>query len=227
MIKKIIFLPILILIIGCAPTYKVVVKMIPIIHNEENVISTKENTISISKDDVKVTVVYQDRDSLEKITPFINRNPYLTENKILFTVFEVTIENNRDDKIEIDTSKCVLLDGLGNQYNALSLAYFESLYPATTTQYYSYSPVFNEYSPNVVYTDDYYKRNITGKTLFKGGDIFPNVISKGFLVFEPIGRESSNITLIIPYVRLFKDNQEIKKIDFKFKFSQETSVERK
>ncbi|MFH1825288.1 MAG: hypothetical protein ABH873_08730 [Candidatus Firestonebacteria bacterium] len=212
--KKMVSVPILILMIGgCAPAYKIIVKMNPVTDSEENI-----------KDNVKITAVYQDRDNLEKIIPYINRNPYLSENKVLFTVFEIVVENNRDDKIEIDTSKCVLLDGLGNQYNAFSLTYFESLYPATTTQYYTYSPAFNEYSPNVAYTDDYYKKNMAGKTLFKNGDMFSKVVSKGFLVFESVGRESSNITLIIPCVKIFKDNQEIEKIDFKFKFSQEVYV---
>ena len=214
----------LILISGCGPSIKTIIKMQPILGYDAYKLDESDSSVSLTKDDVKVTVAFQDRNKLEGMSKSISTNPFLSENKIFFTIFSLTIENNRKDKISFDPVKCVILDGLSGQFNGLTVETLRSLYPSTYTQYYTYSYVFDEYSPNLAYTDDYYKRRVAEEKMIKGGEVYPGVKRNGLLVFDRISREATNITLLIPAVTLYKGNEETAKIDFKFQFLQEVRI---
>ena len=227
MIKNIFSCIVLALVLaGCGAAYKIIVKMQPVSSNEEYVIDSKTGAITVNKENVRIMVAFMNREELEKVTPFISRNPYLSDNKVFFTVFDVLIENNNEDKISMDTAKCVLLDGLGSQFSPLSLEYFKDLYPATVSQTTSYSAVLNEYSQNISYTEDYYKRLVAERTLIKSGDIYQNVRQRGMIVFEQVRRESAEVSLIIPSITVYKAGSEIKKMDLRFKFTQEVKVDK-
>ena len=213
-----------IILLGCGPSIRTVVKMQPIAEYDDYYVSEKDQSITLTKEDIKMTIVYQDADKLETHSKSISTNPYMTENKVLFSVFLLTIDNKRDDKITWEPGKCVILDGIGNQFNAFTVDSFKNMYPSTSAQYYTYSPIFDQYTPQTAYTEDYYKRKTAEETMIKGADVYSGVKSKGLLVFEKVSREASEITLIIPAVTMYKDNQPIKKIDFKFKFSQEVKL---
>ncbi|MEK6647464.1 MAG: hypothetical protein AABY84_12410 [Candidatus Firestonebacteria bacterium] len=209
---------------ACGPSIKTIVKMRPIAEYDDYSVSEKDQAITLTKEDIKMTLIYQDADKLESYSKSISINPYMTENKVLFTVFLLTIENKRDDRIIWEPGKCVILDGIGNQFNGFTIDSFKNMYPSTSAQYYTYSPIFDEYTPRTAYTEEYYKRKTAEETMIKGGDVYSAVKSKGLLVFEKVSREASQISLIIPAVVLYKDNQIVNKIDFKFKFSQEVRL---
>lgn len=214
----------LLLIAGCGPSIKTIIKMQPILGYDAYKLNEADSSVNLAKEDVKIIVAFQDREKLEGMSRTTSTNPFLNEHKVFFTVFLLTIENNRKDKISFDPAKCVILDGLGNQFNGLTVETFRGLYPTTYTQYYTYSYVFDEYSPNLAYTDDYYKRRIVEEKLIRGGDVYPGVKRSGFLVFEKLNREATNIILLIPAVTLYRDNEEISKVDFKFQFLQEVRI---
>jgi hypothetical protein len=188
--------------------------------------ASKDGTIEIENNGVRVSLVYVERDMLAKAAPFLSRNPFMNENKVFFTVFEMTIENLRNEKISIDVSKIKMTDGLGNQYDTLMHEYFKGVYPDSVSQSYSYSPVFNEYQPSNHYSDDYHKNHIAGKLLLKSGDIFEHIKQKGYIVFDLARRETKQITVIVPEIIYFKDNKEIDRAGLRFKFSQEISVKK-
>lgn len=220
----------LFVLVGCGPSIKTIIKMQPITgYDAEGIadaykLNESDLSVSLEKENVKITVAFQNRDKLEGLSKTLSTNPFVNENKMFFTVFLITIENNRKDKIYFDPLKCVILDGLGNQFNGLSSETFRSLYPTTSTQYYTYSYVFDEYTPNTTYTDDYYKRISAEGKLIKAGDIYSGVKKTGLLVFEKISREATNITFLIPAITLYDGNTEISKIDFKFQFLQEVRM---
>jgi hypothetical protein len=113
-----------------------------------------------------------------------------------------------------------LLDGLGNQFSTLSLEAFKELYPTSTYHQYEYSFIFNRY---YIDTSDEEKRQKIVKTLFKGGNIYPNVKIECIIPFQRISESAKEITLILPdiilYNELYEDTPE-KDIEFKFKFRQ-------
>ena len=225
--KKIIGLALgLLLLFACGPVFRTVVRMGPVACEDGSFISLDGNSITSVKDGVKISARFLDLNDLKKLGEPGERNPYAGNEKTFFTVFEVVIENGTDDKISMDPSKCAVLDGLGNQYNAFTAEYFKDLYPSTTVQYLSRLPASEQYQTSLIYTDDYYRRKTVDQTILKQQDIYAGVKQKGVLVFEQVGREVPGITLIIPGVSIWKNGVELKRLDFRFKFIQEVKIER-
>jgi len=214
-------------VLGCAPTVQTFVHMDPVVGYDNYQADRPNEALTLTKNDIKITVGYLNRNKVEGLTSNTESNPFLSENKTFFTIFQVKIENNRTSKIFFKPEECVVLDGLGNQLNARTAETFRNLYPATTRQYYTYSYVFDEYQTNTGYTDDYYKRRIAEEQIIKGGMVYPNVKQEGLLVFDHLSSQASKITLIIPGVVLYDDNNEVtKKVDFSYVFIQEVRLVR-
>ena len=199
--------------------------MPPLLLKEGSFVDTKEASVYSVKDTVKVTARFVGNQELLKLTDSDWQNPFASRSKSLYTVFELIVENSGQDKISVDPNKCVLLDGLGHQYGALPDSFFKDLYPLTTAATIRKSQLTEEYQAVYSYTDDYYRRNAADKSIFKPMDLFPGVKQKGFVVFESVGREAPVITLIFPGVITYKENIEMKKMDFKFKFEQKVTIE--
>jgi hypothetical protein len=97
---------------------------------------------------------------------------------------------------------------------------FKELYPSTVYKEYQYSFIFNRYYMEEHYTDDYYKRGKAGKTLFKGGKIYPKVHVTGILAFPRVSAKAREVTLVLPDIKFYNKNKEIvdtKEIEIKFK----------
>lgn len=226
--KKLIYIIILLCFIaGCGPLIVNIVKMRPIKINSEYDINNVDDTVTFGQKDVQVSLTYQNIKRLKGYGENPSINPFCTENKELYTVYSIIIKNNRKEKIYFDPYKCVILDGMGNQLNSLSLDYIEKMYPNTSTApTYSYSYFYNEYVPTYSNAADYYKRRIAVKNMIKPGDIYPGVKSEGLLVFEKVKQEAveSPLILVIPDIVLYDNDKETEKINFKFSFLQEIRV---
>ncbi len=222
-IKKSIFLTLL--IFSCATGPKIIRRMIPV---QAKKIEIKGDKASQEKEGVRITVEYMNRKKLFEIAK--ENNPYIDNSGgPILTTFKIVVENKRDTKIYFEPENAVLLDGLGNQFNALTYDTFKELYPSSIYQQAEYSFIFNRYYVETYYTDDYRKRQKAAKSLFKGGTIYPKVKVEGILPFQRVSEHSRNITLILPDIILYQhtadtnnngETKEEKRIEFKFKFRQ-------
>ncbi|MFH1074119.1 MAG: hypothetical protein V1752_03425 [Candidatus Firestonebacteria bacterium] len=211
---------------GCGPFYRTVVTMEPV-NTGDYAVASEEGYCFFEKAGVKVTLAFETRKKLEAVSEYINWNPYLNERRFFFTVFKLTVENTRQDKIFIDTGKTVLLDGLGGQSNALTIDYFKTLYPvAAMIQPKSYPRTDLIYDKTIIYTEDYYRFNRVEKTLFVNGELYPGVKREGYIVFEQIKQEAGNITVILPGLTLNTNgtSEGVKLDELKFKFLHKVSV---
>lgn len=210
---------------GCASKPEIVREMTSV--PPEGGLETAEPGMQ-EQDGVKVRVQYLNQIELAKIAE--ENNPYLEGDTPLLTTFRVHIENKRKSRISFRIEDAVLLDGLGNQYSALTYESFKNLYPSTIYQKYEYSFIFDRYYMDTSVSDDYYKRKKAAKTLFKGGKIFPGVTVEGIIPFDRISERAKNITLILTDIKLYreetpeKENQSgetvEKVLEFKYAFTQ-------
>lgn len=215
-------LSIFLMLMGCAGGVKTLIKLRPLA-DQGAIIQATQGSVTLEKESVRVTVTFYDRVRLEGVTDSVVNNPFLSESKALCTVFQIEVENKREGKIQLNAQKFVILDGLGNQSNGLSLSDFERWYPSTSSNSLSYSYVFNEYTPTVVYTPDFYKRKAAQEKLLKGGELYPGVKQVGLAAFDPIRLEAMKITLIVPVLPEGKGQEVLAPIEFKFEFAQEIS----
>ena len=213
---------------GCGPFYRTIITMDPVKTGNYDV-DTAPGVCSLEKAGVKIVLSFASRKELEEVSEYINWNPYVSEQKYFFSVFKLSIENTRQDKIYIDTGKTVLLDGLGGQENALTLEYFKALYPVTTmVQPKNYARNDLLYDKTVIYTEDYYKYNRVEKTLFINGELYPGVKREGYIVFERVKQEAGNITVNLPGITLntngTPEGTKLDELKFKFLHKVETKT---
>ncbi len=210
--------------IACATGPEIIRRMIPI--PDKNIV-IKDDKATQERNGVRITIEYMNRKKLFQIAK--ENNPYIdSEGAPILTTFKMIIENKRDTKIYFNPENAVLLDGLGNQFNALTYETFKELYPSSIYQQYEYSFIFNRYYVETYYTDDYHKRKKAAKSLFKGGNIYPKVKVEGVLPFQRISEHARDITLILPDIILYTNTadtnngelKEEKRLEFKFKFKQ-------
>ena len=215
----------LLFLAGCGPFYRTVVVMAPVGTGEYE-IDSGTGICKIEKAGVKFTLSFQKRKELEAISPYPAWNPYLNEQKIFYSVFKLVVENTRQDKISVDMSKAVLLDGLGNQESALMTEYFKGIYPESTKVQQQRGLRGFDYSEIVIYTEDYYRYNAAERTIFKAREVFPEVKMEGYLVFNIVRREAGSVTVVLPGVKLLgaKCEEEGKTEELRFKFVHSVSV---
>lgn len=214
-----------VLLAGCASKPEIVREMtaVPL----EGELESAE-TETQEKDGVKVRVQYLNQIDLARIAE--QNNPYLEGDTPLLTTFRVRIENIRKSRISFRIEDAVLLDGLGQQYSALTYESFKNLYPSTIYQKYEYSFIFDRYYMDTSVSDDFYKRKKAAKTLFKGGKIFPGVTVEGIIPFDRISERARDVTLILTDIKLFKEETPGKEspsgetvektLEFKYQFVQ-------
>ncbi|OGF47968.1 MAG: hypothetical protein A2452_04750 [Candidatus Firestonebacteria bacterium RIFOXYC2_FULL_39_67] len=211
---------------GCGTFYRTIITMEPV-NTGDYTITSNEGICSFLKEGIKVSLVFETRKKLEEVSEYINWNPYVSEQKYFFSVFKLTVENTRQDKIFIDTGKTVLLDSLGGQSNSLSLDYFKSLYPvATMVQAKNTSRGDLFYDKTVIYTEDYYRYNRVEKTLFINGEIYPGVKREGYIVFDQVKQEAGNIIVNLPGITLNSNGsaEGLKLEEIKFKFLHKVEI---
>ncbi|MFN3135032.1 MAG: hypothetical protein ACK44H_05610 [Candidatus Kryptonium sp.] len=145
--------------------------------------------------------------------------------KIPYLIFSVVIENLRTDKIEIKPSAGVLLDDKRNQFRALEvddIIQVESIpYPMRYINPYTiYDPFLAGYllsSQRRAELNKKFLRDI----LLRDEKIYPGVIRKGLVVFRKPAEKVRWLLFILPEVNIYKDNEKVKSIDFRFEFVNE------
>jgi hypothetical protein len=192
-------------------------KPLPISENQK---LETENRITQEISAVKVTLEHYNFEDLSKLTSLFH-NPYLKEARELFTVFHLTIENRREGKIYLEPNKFVLLDDQGNQLESFTYQDFTQFYPLSYPRYYGPSYYYSWSYPServVTAEENYYKRQVAFRTLFRKTRIYSGVCCEGLIVFDKIDPAAEEIKVIIPEIEIYEDNKKIAVVDFEFKF---------
>lgn len=145
--------------------------------------------------------------------------------RIPYLIFSVVIENLRTDKIEIKPSASVLLDDKRNQFRALEvddIIQTEPIpYPMRYINPYTiYDPFLAGYlltTQRRAELNKKFLRNI----LLRDEKIYPGVVRKGLVVFRKPSGKVRWLLFVLPEVNIYKDNEKIKSIDFRFEFVNE------
>ncbi len=145
--------------------------------------------------------------------------------RIPYLVFAVTIENIRRDKIEIKPSASVLLDDRRNQLRALEV---DDIIQTETFPYQMryinpytiYDPFWAGYLLSSQRRAELNKKMLR-EILLRNEKIYPGVVRKGFIVFRKPKEKVKWLLLVIPEVAIYRENEKIKEIDFKFEFVNE------
>jgi len=134
------------LLTGCAIKPEEDVYLNPIVVGQEQPAGAK--SVTMSDEDVSITASALSAADLLTVSSDPNINPYIDVNgnvaKPLYTVFNITVKNNRSAKIVINPALAVLIDENGTQYEAIPFDTFKLRFPAVDTEYY-YSPGYPYY----------------------------------------------------------------------------------
>ncbi len=209
--------------------------MAPASAGEQVASGTNGLTAEEKKETVKVSARYVTFEELKKsgINGF---NPYVSETKQFFSVFELTVENGGLEKINFDPNKCLLLDGTAEQHKAISEEGFKEIFkamgpalpekagephPQVTKEERGQLAETNRaiaglYGYQMYYPDDHFKKDVVAKTLFKAGSIASKETKRGWVAFEQARIEAPYVGLVVP---------EAGTQDYKFKFEQSVSIE--
>ncbi|GEM_PF-6597813 len=234
--KKVILLLFLtLLLLSCAAVKTAVVTLAPAAGWEQERSGINGLTASLKKATVKVSARYVPFQEIKKAA--INGfNPYGSDTKQYYSVFEITVDNEGSSPVNFDPYKCVMLDGRPEQHKAISekdfTEIFKSMGPAlpekpgepnrqvTEEERYENAEINRAidrlYGYQIYYPDDHFKKDVIAKTLLKPGNIAPGETKRGWAAFELARIEAPYVSLVIP---------EIGTPDFKFRFEQSVSIE--
>ncbi len=236
MLKKFLLLVSLCLLLGsCASVKRAVVTLAPVFAGEQVSSGSSGLSATEKKEAVKVSARYVPFEELKKsgINGF---NPYASETKQFFSVFELTVENGGSGPVSFDPYKCVLLDGNAGQHKAISETDFKEIFKVmgptlsekagephrqVTEEERGRDADINRaiaglYGYQMYYPDDRFKKDVVAKTLFKPCSLASGETKRGWAVFEQARIEAPYVSLLVP---------EVGTLDFKFKFEQSVSIE--
>ncbi|CUS99049.1 hypothetical protein [Candidatus Chrysopegis kryptomonas] len=145
--------------------------------------------------------------------------------KIPYLIFDVRIENMRNDKIEIKPSLFVLLDDRRNQFRTLEIddiIQTETVpYPMRyITPYTIYDPFWAGYLLTSQRRTELNKKFLR-EILLRDEKIYPGVVRRGIVVFRKPKEKVKWLLLVIPEIAIYDENVKTKEIDFKFEFVNE------
>ncbi len=145
--------------------------------------------------------------------------------KIPYLIFDVRIENLRNDKIEIKPSLFALLDDKRNQFRSLEIddiIQTETMpYPMRyITPYTIYDPFWAGYLLTSQKRTEL-NRKFLREILLRDEKIYPGVVRRGIVVFRKPKEKVKWLLLVIPEVAIYSENVKVKEIDFKFEFVNE------
>jgi hypothetical protein len=148
------------LLAGCGVRPQVDFYVNPITTGEEQRIDEEAGSVTVEEAGVSITVSAVDAADLLRVTSDVYINPYIHLGdwgiaRPLYTVFDVTIKNNRESKVLIDPSSAVLMDQQGEQYDVIPYDAFGEryeAYPGSEREIIYYPP-----PPYVYYRSAYYR----------------------------------------------------------------------
>ena len=235
--KKKLLLPafLALLLASCAAVKTAVVTLTPAAGGEQERSGSDGLTASMKKENVKVSARYVPFPEIKKAA--INGfNPYGSDAKQYFSVFEITVDNEGSSPVTFDPYKCVMLDGQRAQHKAISENDFKEIFksmgaplsekPGEPKRQVTEEKRFENaeinraidrlYGYQLYFPDDHFRKDVLAKTLFKPGNIAQGETKRGWAVFELARIEAPYVSLVV---------QEIGTLDFKFRFEQSVSIE--
>jgi hypothetical protein len=226
------------LLAGCAaaPYPSVEVYMDPIEGRFNAHIDMETGAATVVKKGVAVTIEPLDEVELFALTEDPRVNPYLIVEKSgavepIYTVFEITVHNRENRRVLVEDI-AVLIDGNDTQYANLSSAYFDSLYddadlphsepwgtgyPYAPATYHSYYGYYQSYVDTEALE---WGRMVIEDNIFESGKLFSGAKRSGFLIFDRLPRDTTDIRIVVPQVRIIHSNGKEDKLEFKLDFRQ-------
>ena len=227
-----------VLLAGCAavPYPSVEVYMEPIAGRFNAQIDSETGTATVEKKGVAVTIEPLDEVELFSLTEDPRANPYLIVEKNgavepIYTVFEITVHNRDNRRVLVDDI-AVLIDGNDTQYANLSSDYFDSLYdnvdlahgdpwragyPYAPAAYHSYYGYYQSYVDTEALE---WGQMVIENNIFESGKLFSGAKRSGFLIFDRLPSDTTDIRIVVPQVRIIHSNGKEDKLEFKLDFRQ-------
>ena len=225
------------LLTGCGVRPQVDFYVNPVAVGEEQQVNAGTGMATMEEAGVTVTVSAVDTVDLLNVTSDEIINPYIYVSdwgtaRPRYTVFDVTIKNNRESEVQINPSKAVLMDETGKQYDAIPYETFKERYSSSSRSgreviYYDPPPVYyrstyrgrrwrrrpwyyhydryrdrGPYYTRQVYGTYYFKRAVVSGTMLKAVKLYPGGKRQGFLVFPVMASDVGGLKLIIPGITI-------------------------
>ena len=223
------------LLVGCAmtpqPTIDVFIE--PVESSTNTSMNPETGAVTIVQQGVAVTLRPLDEVELFSLTENPRINPYIiVENNgnvtPIYTVFELVVHNLETSRVLVDES-ALLIDHGGAQYANLPYDYFKDLYqnvdnneqnaiPSSHHPYVRrYYPYYQTYLDLEALKDGH---AIVAESLFESGKLFHGAKRSGYIVFDRLGLDTTDMRIIIPEVRIVVSENKQEKLKFKFDFRQ-------
>lgn len=223
---------------GCAvaPQPSIDAYIEPIAERFNAQINPETGAATVVKEGVAVSIKPIDEVELFGLTEDPRMNPYLIVEKNgavepIYTVFEM-IAHNRDNNRVVVEDMAVLIDANGAQYANLSNAYFDSLYDnvnvARSDPWHAGSPYGSAaYPSHYGYYQSYvdtealeWGRVVIEDSIFESGKLFSGAKRSGFLIFDRLDREATELRIVVPEIRIIHPNGKEDTLKFKIDFRQ-------
>lgn len=223
------------LIIGCAmtPQPNIDVFIEPVESSTHTSMNPETGAVTIVQKGVAVTIRPLDEVELFSLTENPRINPFIiVENNgsvtPIYTVFELVVHNLESSRVLVDES-ALLIDHGGSQYANLPYDYFKDLYQNIDND--GQTEIPPRHHPYVRRHYPYYQtyldlealkdgHAIVADSLFESGKLFHGAKRSGYIVFDKLGLDTTDMRIIVPEVRIVVSENKQEKLKFKFGFRQ-------
>ena len=220
---------------GCAvaPHPSIDVYIEPIAERFNAQINPETGAALVVKAGIAVSIRPVDEIELFALTEDPKFNPYLIVERNgavepIYTVFEIIVHNRKHRRVVFgDTA--VLMEANGPQYANLPNDYFDSLYDNVSVvqgdpgvaAYHPYAPTYYGYYQSYVDAEALeWGRIVIEDSIFESGKLFSGAKRSGFLIFDRLAREATDIRIVVPEIRIVHPNGKEDKLEFKIDFRQ-------
>lgn len=223
---------------GCAvaPQPSIDTYIEPIAERFNAQINPETGAAVVVKEGVAVSIKPIDEVELFGLTEDPRMNPYLIVEKNgavepIYTVFEMIVHNRDHNRVVVE-DMAMLIDANGAQYANLSNDYFDSLYdnvnvarsdpwhagyPYGAATYHSHYGYYQSYIDAEALE---WGHIVIADTLFESGKLFSGAKRSGFIIFDRLDREATDIRIVVPEVRIVHPDGKADKLKFKIDFRQ-------
>jgi hypothetical protein len=233
----------------------------PVAAGEEQKVDAEAGVVTMEEAGVSITVSAVDIVDLLNVTSDADINPYIYVSdwgtaRPRYTVFDISIKNNRESEVQISPGSAVLMDETGEQYEAIPYATLKerySSYPGFEREIVYYAPApgyypssyyrrrwrrrpwyyhydlyrtHRPYSVRRVYGTSYLKRSVISGTMLKAVKLYPGGKRRGLMIFPRLAPDVDTLKLIVPGVTIQTGRQK-ERIKFKFDFERVPAVKTK
>ena len=227
-----------VLLIGCAvaPQPSIDAYIEPIAERFNAQINPETGAATVVKNGVAVSIRPIDEVELFALTEDPRMNPYLIVERNgavepIYTVFEMIVHNRDNNRVVVE-DMAVLIDANGAQYANLTNDYFDSLYdnvnvahsdpwraayPYSSAAYHSYYGYYQSYVDAEALE---WGRIVIEDSTFESGKLFSGAKRSGFVIFDRLERDATDIRIVVPEIRIVDPNRKEAKLEFKIDFRQ-------